>query len=209
MLAEINLPLILLAALVAGASPGPATLAIAGTSMASGRVSGLSLASGITTGSLVWSVSAALGLGAIMLANVWVFEVIRYFGAAYLMFLAYKSARSAFSEKDIATKSLVGSKSALYTKGLLLHVTNPKAILFFGSLYSLGIPSGSSIGDLAIVIVAVGIQSFFVFHGYALLFSSKAMTRLYLRLRRWFEAAFAIGFGAASLKILTAKMQSS
>lgn len=209
MLAEINLPLILLAALVAGASPGPATLAIAGTSMASGRVSGLSLASGITTGSLVWSVSAALGLGAIMLANVWVFEVIRYFGAAYLMFLAYKSARSAFSKKDIATKSLVGSKSALYTKGLLLHVTNPKAILFFGSLYSLGIPSGSSIGDLAVVIVAVGIQSFFVFHGYALLFSSKAMTRLYLRLRRWFEAAFAIGFGAASLKILTAKIQSS
>ena len=53
MLHEINLPLILMASLVAGGSPGPATLAIAGTSMASGRASGLALASGITTGSLV------------------------------------------------------------------------------------------------------------------------------------------------------------
>lgn len=208
MLLDINLPLILLAALVASASPGPATLAIAGTSMGSGRASGLSLASGITTGSLMWSVSAALGLGAVMLANAWMFEVVRYFGAAYLMFLAYKSARSALSRKDIATKPMTGSKSRLFTKGLLLHVTNPKAILFFGSLYSLGIPVGSSIGDLAIVIIAVGIQSVLIFHGYAILFSSKAMTRVYLRLRRWFEGAFAIGFGAASLKIITAKIES-
>ena len=208
MLLDINLPLILLAALVASASPGPATLAIAGTSMGTGRASGLSLASGITTGSLMWSVSAALGLGAVMLANAWMFEVVRYFGAAYLMFLAYKSARSALSRKDIATKPMTGSKSRLFTKGLLLHVTNPKAILFFGSLYSLGIPVGSSIGDLAIVIIAVGIQSVLIFHGYAILFSSKAMIRVYLRLRRWFEGAFAIGFGAASFKIITAKIQS-
>lgn len=208
MLLDINLPLILLAALVASASPGPATLAIAGTSMGSGRASGLSLASGITIGSLMWSVSAALGLGAVMLANAWMFEVVRYFGAAYLMFLAYKSARSALSRKDIATKPMTGSKSRLFTKGLLLHVTNPKAILFFGSLYSLGIPVGSSIGDLAIVIIAVGIQSVLIFYGYAILFSSKAMTRVYLRLRRWFEGAFAIGFGAASFKIITAKIQS-
>jgi threonine/homoserine/homoserine lactone efflux protein len=53
MILDINLPLILLAALVASASPGPATLAIAGTSMASGRASGLALVSGITTGSLI------------------------------------------------------------------------------------------------------------------------------------------------------------
>ncbi|MEH6521316.1 LysE family translocator [Sulfitobacter sp.] len=208
MLLEINLPLILIAALVASASPGPATLAIAGTSMASDRASGLSLALGITTGSLIWSVSAALGLGAIMLANAWIFEVIRYFGAAYLMYLAYKSARSAISSKEINVKSMTGNKRTLFTKGLLLHVTNPKAILFFGSLYSLGVPAGSSFQDLVIVISAVGIQSFLIFHGYALLFSSKAMTRLYLRLRRWFEGAFAIGFGAASFKILTARLQS-
>ncbi len=205
---EVNLPLILLAALIGSASPGPATLALAGTSMASGRASGLALASGITTGSLMWSLAAALGLGAVMLANAWVFELIRYFGAAYLMYLAYKAARSASSSKDLATRSFTGGKRSLYAKGLALHLTNPKAILFFGSLFSIGMPPGAGFQDLALVIAAVGMQSFLVFHGYALLFSSQAMTRIYLRLRRWFEGAFAIGFGAASVKILMTKVQS-
>lgn len=207
MLADLNLPLILLAAFVASVSPGPATLALAGTSMASGRASGLALASGITTGSLMWSVSAALGLGALMLANAWVFELIRYFGAAYLMYLAYKAARSALSDKELATRSLAGRKRTLYAKGLALHLTNPKAILFFGSLFSLGLPPDTGIQHLVIVIAAVGFQSFLIFHGYALLFSSRTMTQFYLKLRRWFEGAFAIGFGAASLKILTARLQ--
>jgi threonine efflux protein len=205
---DVNLPLILLAALFASSSPGPATLALAGTSMASGRKSGLALASGITTGSLTWSVAAALGLGAVMLANAWVLEVIRYFGAVYLMFLAYKAARSALSRKDIATKSFSGGMQALYFKGLALHLTNPKAILFFGSLFSLGVPPGTSAQELVLVIAAVGLQSFLVFHGYALLFSSQSMTALYLKLRRWFEAVFAIGFGAAGFMTLAAKVQS-
>ncbi|RLQ85284.1 LysE family translocator [Notoacmeibacter ruber] len=204
---ETNLPLILLAALIATGSPGPATLAIAGTSMTSGRSAGLPIASGITVGSLMWSIAAALGLGAVMLANAWVFEVIRYGGSAYLMYLAFKSARSAVSRKDVPMKSMTGRPPALFAKGLMLHVTNPKAILFFGSLYSIGIPAGTSASQLAIVIIAVGLQSFIVFHGYALLFSSQAMTRLYLRLRRIFEGAFAIGFGFAGTKILTARLQ--
>lgn len=206
---DVDLTLILIAAFVASSSPGPATLALVGTSMASGRASGFALASGITTGSLIWSVAAALGLGAVMLANAWVFELIRYFGAAYLLYLAYKAARSAFSDKELATKTFTGSKRTLYAKGLALHLTNPKAILFFGSLYSLSIPPGTELTQLFLVIVAVGLQSFIVFHGYALIFSSHAITKVYLKLRRWFEGAFAIGFGTASFKVLTAKVQAS
>lgn len=203
---DLNLTLILMAALVASASPGPATLALAGTSMASGRKAGLALASGITTGSLIWSISAALGLGAVMLANAWVFEVVRYFGTGYLLYLAYKSARSALSDKDIALRSMKGTPAKLYSKGLLLHVTNPKAVLFFGALYSIGVPSGASIGDLSVVIIAVGLQSALVFHLYAIVFSSRTMTTAYLRARRWCEGLFAIGFGVAGFKILTAKL---
>ena len=207
MLEDINLTLILLAALVASISPGPATLAIAGTSMASGRGGGLALASGITTGSFLWSISAALGLAALMAATAWLVELIRYFGAAYLMYLAYKSARSALSDKETKTRALQGGRRALYAKGVLLHVTNPKAIFFFGSLYSIGVPASASAQDLGIVILAVGAQSLVVFHGYAILFSSAVATRLYLRLRRGFEALFALGFGLASLKVLSTRLQ--
>lgn len=175
--------------------------------MSAGRKSGLAVATGITSGSLMWSVSAALGLGVLMLAHAWVFEIIRYFGAAYLMYLAYKSAKSALSSKELAAKGMSGSLKTLYTKGLALHLTNPKAVLFFGSLYAIGIPPTASPSDLITVILAVGLLSFTVFHGYALIFSTPLMTRLYMRLRRWFEAAFAVGFGVASFKILTSRLQ--
>ena len=201
-----NVPLILLAALVATGSPGPAVLAIAGTSMASGRRKGLALASGVSAGSLTWSVAAALGLSAMMTANAWIFEVGRYLAAAYLAFLAIRSARSALRPKHVHTTAFAGGHRALFGKGLALHLTNPKAILFFGSLYTLGVPHDAAPVELAVVIVAVGIQSALVFHGYAWLFSTPAMTRHFIRLRRWFEAAFAVAFGAASLKVLTARL---
>jgi threonine efflux protein len=206
---DINLPLILAAALLASGTPGPATLAIAGTSMAAGRRIGLALASGVTTGSLMWSTAAACGLGALMLANVWVVELLRYFGAGYLIFLGLKSAKSALTPNQAVPLGLaVASPKRAYAKGLALHLTNPKAIFFFASVYSLGVPATATPRELATVIVAVGLQSFVIFHGYALLFSSGVVARRYLRARRWFEGAFALAFCAAGVKILAAKLQS-
>lgn len=206
-MADINLGLILVAAFIASASPGPATLALAGTSMASGRIHGLVLASGITCGSLIWSMSAAFGLGAVMFANAWLFEVIRYVGAAYLIFLALKSARSAWTGQEARAQAVTGSLRTVFLKGLVLHLTNPKAILFFGALYSMGVSPEASFAQLAIVVAAVGLQSFAIFHGYALLFSLPAVTARYMRFRRWFEGVFALGFGLAGLRILTARVQ--
>jgi len=175
--------------------------------MNGGRRFGVALALGITTGSWIWSIAAAFGLGAVMLANAWAFEVLRYFGACYLLFLAYKSARSAMTaEVSKSNYSVASTLPASYAKGLALHLTNPKAIFFFGSLFSIGVPVGSSAMDLAIVICAVGIQSSLIFVGYALLFSSPAMVAGYTKLRRWFEGVFAVAFALAGLKVLTARM---
>lgn len=204
---EINLPVILFAAFLAAGSPGPATLAIAGTSMSSGRNTGLALASGVTTGSFIWSVSAAFGLGAVMAANAWVFEVIRYFGAGYLMWLAIKAARSAWVGNRLATKPLPPTTPRrAYTKGLALHLTNPKAVLFFGALYAIGVPPGTPPSALIMVILAVGVQSLIMFHLYAVIFSSKPMTAAYTRAKRMFEAFFALAFGAIAFKVLTARI---
>jgi threonine efflux protein len=203
----VNLPLILAAAFVATVGPGPATFAIAGTTLASGRKYGLALASGVTTGSITWSIGAAMGLSAIMFTNAWLFEVVRYFGALYLMWRAYKSARAALSTSIQGSQvQLARSVGKAYTKGLAIHLTNPKAVLFFGSLYSIGIPTGVGPEPIVLVIVAVGLQSFILFHFYALLFSLSPVVRGYMRLRRWFEGVFAVAFGAASLKVLTAKL---
>lgn len=209
MVGHVHLTLIMIAAFIAVASPGPAVLAIAGTSMRAGRRTGLVFASGVTTGSLAWSIGAAAGLSAVMLANAWLIEAIRWFGAGYLLFLAFKSARAAITPGDDAMPqglALTPGRRA-YARGLALHLTNPKAILFFGSLYSFGVPIDASVSDLAMIVVLVGFQSAIVLHGYALLFSNPVVVRGYLKLRRWFEGAFALAFGYAGVRILTAKLQ--
>ena len=205
MVENINIILILLAGFVAMASPGPATLAIAGASMTSGRRQGLAMASGVTTGSILWSMAAAFGLGAIMTSNAWMFEILRYAGAAYLIYLALKSALSAMKSEKAIDKTIVTSKGA-YSKGLALHLTNPKAVLFFGSLYAIGIPFEVSITGLIVVVLALGLLAFVVFHSYAVLFSSPPLVIAYKKLRRAFEGIFALMFGIAGFKVLTSRL---
>jgi threonine/homoserine/homoserine lactone efflux protein len=212
---SIDLPLILTAAFVASASPGPATLAIADTAMQAGRRAGLTLALRVASGSLTWSIAAALGLAAVMASNAWALEVLRYAGSAYLMLLAVKSARSAIKGAPAAARPGIAPARSearrpdlrrTYLTGLALHLTNPKAILFFGSLYTLGISTRTSPAELALVIGAVGLQSTLIFTGYAWLFSNRRMAAGYGRLRRWFDGVFAALFAGLSLKILTARL---
>jgi len=208
MVGHVHLTLILLAAFIAVASPGPAVLAIAGTSIRAGRRTGLVFAAGVVTGSLTWSIGAAAGLSAVMLANAWLIEIVRYCGAVYLLVLAFKSARSALTpgETELPGFAAASARRA-YARGLALHLTHPKAILFFGSLYSFGVPADANLADLAMIVALVGVQSAIVLHGYAVLFSNPVVVRGYLKLRRWFDGAFALAFGYAGVKILTAELQ--
>ena len=209
---EIHYALILIGAFVAMASPGPATLAIASSSMNQGRVQGLALASGILTGSLFWSCSAAFGLGAVLFANVWLFESLRYVGAAYLLCLAYKSCRSAMANKTDENKILAMTETkqtslrSAYFRGLAIHLTNPKAILFLGSLFAMGMPRSVSTQGLLSVIVLLTIQSACINFGYAMLFSNPRIRQGYFKMKRAFDTVFALMFGAAGIKILLSKL---
>jgi len=207
---EINFTLVLIASFLAVASPGPATLAIAGTSMGQGRLTGAALATGISTGSIIWACLAALGLSAIMYTNVWLFEMMRYLGAGYLLFLAYKSARSVFSNKELAIKSSQGKSSSslksAYLKGVAIHLTNPKAIFFFASLYAIAIPATASIEDVLLLNALIISQGFLVFQCYAFIFSIGRVREFYTRMQRAFETCFAAAFGFAGFKILTLEL---
>ncbi|MCB1490341.1 MAG: LysE family transporter [Rhodobiaceae bacterium] len=198
-----SLPLILLTALIAQASPGPATLAIASTAMARGAGPALRLGAGVTTGSLVWSSAAAAGLAALAVRHVWAVEAIRYLGAAYLFWLAFKSARLAWRGGRVDRPA---AASRPYMRGLLLHLTNPKAILFFGALYSVILAPGQPASALAIVVAAIGVQSAAINLGYALLFSRSGPMAAYRRAARWIDGASAALFAGFAARLLTARV---
>ena len=193
--------------LLAGGSPGPATMGIAGTAMSSGRQSGLAFAVGILAGSASWGIAAALGLSAIMLANAWLFEVIRYIGAAYLGWLAIKAFRRALQPGAAAMGTpFSGGFRTLFAKGAAIHITNPKAILSWGSIYAIVAPATATPATLFGYFGLLYAGSILVFIGYAFLFSSERMVRAYAKARRWFDFTFAGFFGFASFKILTARL---
>ncbi|MGB0798077.1 MAG: LysE family translocator [Planktomarina sp.] len=191
---------------LAGGSPGPATMAIAGTAMQRGRKYSLSIALGILLGSATWGVAAALGISALMLANAWMFEVLRYLGAGYLLLLAFKSLRSALGQtQTLQERAVGGGAGTVFWKGALLHLTNPKAILSWGAVYSLVLPNDAATTDLLSLFAFLYSGSILVFIGYAFMFSTAPLVLAYKRARRIFELTFAAFFGAASLKILTAR----
>lgn len=208
MLAETSLllplPAILLGWVLAAGSPGPATLTISGTAMEQGRRAALVLALGVFFGAAFWGLAAALGFSALMRANVWIFDLVRYAGAAYLFYLAVKSLRSAW--RGAAGRGTPASGGMVFVKGLLLHLTNPKAVLAWGSVYAIALAPGAAalaVWELyALLLSASGA----IFFGYALLFSIPVIGRGYARTRRGFEVAFGLLFGAASLKILTLRL---
>ena len=194
--------------LLAGGSPGPATMGIAGTAMSEGRRAAVIFALGILAGSAAWGIAAALGLSAIMLANAWVFELIRYAGAAYLGWLAIKALRQAMTpgEAPLGTP-FSGSPRILFAKGAAIHLTNPKAILGWGSIYAIIAPPAPTPGLLFGYFGLLYVGSIIVFLGYAILFSSERTVRAYASARRLFDLTFAGFFGFASFKILTARLQ--
>ncbi|MEM7091341.1 MAG: LysE family transporter [Pseudomonadota bacterium] len=198
------LPLVLLGWALAGGSPGPATLAISGTSMEHGRAAGLALAFGVVIGSASWGIAAGLGFSALMMANVWLFEAVKYAGATYLLYLAIKSLRSAWLGKQAVM--VAAPSGAYFAKGLMLHLTNPKAILSWGSIYAIALVPGAGAQAVWGLFGALTATSCVVFLGYAVLFSSSPVARAYARGKRVFDLAFGVLFGAASLKLLTARI---
>ena len=201
---DIALPLLLLAWGLAGGSPGPATLAISGAAMKHGRRAGLATGAGVLTGSAVWGVAAALGVSALMLSYAWIAEGVRVAGALYLIWLAYRSLRGALRPGP-ARAAPTPPAGRAYLRGLLIHVTNPKAILAWGAVYAVALRPGASPTEVWGVFAALCSVSAAVFLGYGALFAAPPVRRAYARAGRWIEGAFGLLFGAAGLRLLLAR----
>ncbi|RPE63226.1 threonine/homoserine/homoserine lactone efflux protein [Pacificibacter maritimus] len=197
---------ILLGWAIAVSSPGPAVLAIVGAAMGGGRAKGVAVAVGVWNGSMVWATVAAFGLGAAMMAHVWIFELIRYAGAGYLLWLAFKSARSAVQGQKPSVIARSESLAQAWARGFTIHLMNPKAPLLWGSLYAVVVPAQAGIFAIVQVGLSCVMISLVMMSIMALVFSIRFVSAGYLRLHRIFDATFATLFGSAALKVMTSKL---
>jgi threonine/homoserine/homoserine lactone efflux protein len=126
-----ELLLFLTAAAVLLAIPGPAVLYIVARSVDQGRRAGLASSSGIATGGLVHVLAATAGLSALLVSSAVAYSVVKYAGAAYLIYLGIKKLR----EKPFTAGRVDHVPPAplrrIYTQGILVQVLNPKTAIFF------------------------------------------------------------------------------
>lgn len=190
---------------LATASPGPSNMAIMATAMHSGRRAALVLAAGVVTGSCFWGLMAALGLATLLATYGAALNVLKLLGGAYLLWLAFKSARAslhASASGESAEKPASESAWHGYRRGLLLHLTNPKAIFAWLAIVALALPVGAPAGSaLAVVAACIGL-GMLVFGSYAIAFSTSTARRVWRATHRGLNATLALVFGYAGLKMI-------
>jgi threonine/homoserine/homoserine lactone efflux protein len=110
--------------------PGPAVLYITTRSASQGRMAGLVSVLAIETANFAQAVAAALGLSAILLSSALAFNIVKYLGAAYLIYLGLRKLLVRVEETDgVSVQS--ESLSRIYWQGVMVNILNPKTALFF------------------------------------------------------------------------------
>jgi threonine/homoserine/homoserine lactone efflux protein len=159
-----------LAILVAAASPGPAIAALLARVIGRGTAGVPAFIGGIVLGDITWLAIAVLGLSFVANSFQMIFAVIKYAGAAYLLYIAYRLWTAPATPFDTnATDNVDGKPLRSFLGGLLLTLGNPKTIAFYLALTPTLIDVSRidlvSYAELAGIIAVVLV---FVLGGYAL-----------------------------------------
>lgn len=117
------------------ATPGPAVLLTAGQSIARGFPAGMGVILGTQLGNLVYFILSAAGLGAILVTSETAFMIVKYAGAAYLIWLGLLTIRHAPKAMTASKPQRVPIWRHPFAQGLLNQLANPKSILFWGAMF--------------------------------------------------------------------------
>jgi threonine/homoserine/homoserine lactone efflux protein len=143
--------------LFAGASlallaiPGPAVIYVVTRSLDQGRTAGIVSMLGVETGTFAYAVAAAAGLTGLIAASVTAFTVVKYAGAAYLLYLGV---RKLLERPEQPGDVILTGRSQLYLKGMLVQLLNPKIAIFFVAFLPQFVDS--SRGPIAAQILVLG-----------------------------------------------------
>ncbi|MBN2110057.1 MAG: LysE family translocator [Methanosarcinaceae archaeon] len=110
--------------------PGPDIIFVLTQSISRGRMAGMATASGLCTGLMFHTTAAALGVSAILYRSALAFSVLKYAGAVYLLYLAFRAMKEG---EDLIPSKISEERdlSLLYRRGILMNLLNPKVSLFF------------------------------------------------------------------------------
>lgn len=193
--------------LLAVASPGPSTVLVIQTAAVSGRRAGLLAAFAMMLGALVWAAAALYGLQVLFARFDWLYVAFRIAGALYLLYLAVMLIRHAGAPLPEADPSAIRAGAWQgFVKALLLQLSNPKVMVFMGSIFVSLLPAQPPVWMDATVLAIVAINEFTWFALLALLFSGGAARAFYRRTKLWLDRLMGGVLGLLGARLLASEI---
>ena len=195
---------VLMVHLVALASPGPDFFFVTQTAMSRSRREGLLGAAGIALGISVWAALSLLGLQVLFEQFAWLQRAVMLAGAAYLFWMGvqlFKSAGSGKGDSGAHAVRLGNSGAKTFLLGLLTNLANPKALIYFGSVFSLFVEPGQSADVKWMLFALISLESFLWFALVTVAFSMPALQRGYSRLACWIDGAAGLLFAGFAMAL--------
>ncbi len=191
--------------LIALMSPGPDFFFVSQTAASRLRREAMMGVVGISLGIVVWAGVALMGLHLILQKMAWLHQIIMVGGGIYLCWMGWQLLRSARAQQaPPAAEAQVALPKAgrSFIRGFLTNLSNPKAVIYFGSVFSLFV--GDSVGagarwGLFLLIVA---ETFVWFSLVAVVFALPAMRRGYQRLAKWIDGVAGVLFTGFGLHLI-------
>jgi threonine/homoserine/homoserine lactone efflux protein len=192
--------------LLAAISPGPSFVVAVRTAAAEGFRVAAGLALGFGIGAVVWALAALLGLAVLFQVVPAVFTVLKFAGAAFLLWLAWQSLRHARDPlPDTLAAGIAVPRSSLSAVrlGLMTQLANPKPAVFFSAVFVGLLPPGTSLPWLALVLLVVLINETAWYVLVARLFSGGRARATYGRFKVWIDRTFGGVLAAMGLALAT------
>jgi homoserine/homoserine lactone efflux protein len=197
-----NLPAFLIVTTLSSFIPGPAVIFVMSQAAWRGPRAGVMAGLGIQTSNAIYFLLSGLGLASVIAASGAAFMVIKWIGAAYLLWLGIAAIRQSF-RKNMAEALPIGRQSLSgYRDGFLVGFGNPKAILYFVALLPQFIDPSRDILQQTLVLGVIAITIDFIADiAYALAGGALSRTLNRPSIRRWFERGIGgifVGLSAAA-----------
>jgi threonine efflux protein len=202
---------IALVQLIALLSPGPDFFFVSQTAISRSRRQAFFGVLGITLGVTVWATLALLGLQLLLQRLVWLERAISMAGGLYLGWLGIKMLRGALGKsasaatQEVAHPQLQHGDLATFRAGLLTNLSNPKVVIYFGSVFSAFLGDHINAGTRWGVWTLVVVETLLWFSLVAAFFALPAMRRGYLRLSRWIDGFAGAVFVLFGLHLIFAR----
>jgi threonine/homoserine/homoserine lactone efflux protein len=193
------------ASLALAVTPGPDMILVAARSAAQGRMAGLITQFGVSAGSAFHAIILALGLSQLFLTVPYAYDLVRYAGAAYLLYLAAQAfmARDGFSSQSSTTKRI--SLAVIFWQGFFSSVLNPKVALFYLALFPQFLdPASGSVAFQIMVLASIFLVIDFAVHG-VVIWLAGSMRSLSVRgqgFAKWSRYFLGLVFGGLAARLI-------